>query len=154
MNASTGFNSRDLVAARAAAGDSQLACAKALKALGASKASQSMVSRWENGSATPSMSNAAAIEEYCAAHSEPQEASTLDLPTGARRLDVSARDFERQFEWIVRHVTEEPLLGERQGRLVDALIDRLGTGPQLTPEDRDAMTLLGMLLRLVDDPER
>jgi hypothetical protein len=43
-------------------------------------------------------------------------------------------DIEK-FNGIVRSITNEPLLGPRQGNFVDAVISRLATGPQISKED-------------------
>lgn len=54
-------------------------------------------------------------------------------------------DIEK-FNGIVRSITNEPLLGPRQGNFVNAVISRLSTGPQMDKEDLIAARFLFKIL--------
>jgi hypothetical protein len=54
-------------------------------------------------------------------------------------------DIEK-FNGIVREITNEPLLGPRQGELVDTLTSRLSRGPQMSKDDLIIVKLLFKIL--------
>lgn len=119
---------------RAYRGHSQADCAKALRELGAI-VGQGAVSGWETGKHVPHSEAITAIELYCNAGEVPPVETSDSLPGGTN-----------EFNQLIRSLTGEPALSDRQGAAVDALIVRLRTGPPLTKDDRRvALALLGVL---------
>jgi hypothetical protein len=70
-----------------------------------------------------------------------------DVIEGAQTLPMAASSAS-EFAGLVRGLTDEPLLGPRQGALVDALIGRLAGGTPLSSEDSLAVTALMRVLGL------
>lgn len=52
------------------------------------------------------------------------------------------------FDRLVQHTTGEPLLGPRQGALIDALTQRLGSGGPMNEHDLMTAAWLGKILNL------
>jgi hypothetical protein len=65
----------------------------------------------------------------------------------ARHEDPPESDTD-DFEATVRDVTNEPLLGPRQAAFVDALIERLRTGPPMSDAEATTQEQLASLLGL------
>ncbi|HZT64149.1 MAG TPA: hypothetical protein VFA11_00005 [Acidimicrobiales bacterium] len=57
-------------------------------------------------------------------------------------------EFPGGFDNVVRRLTDEPLLGPRQGALVDAAIGRLSEGPALSDHDHAMLTEIMRILGL------
>jgi transcriptional regulator with XRE-family HTH domain len=123
-----------LVAARRVLGHSQSDLALRLQELGAPALTQPTISAWESGRThKPGPEYLDAIGRYCEEAAVPEE-------------EVEARTDELEGVW--RSITEEPLLGEMQRAVVEALTARLAAGPPLTPEDLQAAEWLQRTLRL------
>ena len=103
------------------------------------QASQASVSHWEKGIHQPNPASIAKIIEYSTVVSPPAPLSDAEKENKAA---------EANFEGIVRDITAEPLLGEIQAALVQALIERLRTGPPMSAEDAAASRWLSDLLHL------
>jgi transcriptional regulator with XRE-family HTH domain len=130
-----------LRAARGLHGHSQAACASRLRELGSGKADQTAVSRWERGhTGLPRPAALVAIRRYI-------DEVVERLPAEAPRAIGSEQPHE-MFDSAVRDVTKEPLLGPRQADFVDAMIERLRSGPEMSDgDDRvrvDLMRILGL----------
>lgn len=54
----------------------------------------------------------------------------------------------REEERLIEAISDEPILGPRQGALVDALVYRIKTGRTLTQADMTAAFWLAKVLRL------
>lgn len=122
--------------ARALRGDSQPGCIDKLETLGARRVSQPTLSQWESGVIDRPPDDAIrAIARYCA------EAPGLG--------DHSAAEAE-EFSLAIAPITGEPILSDRQARLVDAIISRLeaSVGP-MSHEDGEALRWAASLLGLM-----
>jgi hypothetical protein len=110
---------RRLANARAALAHDESGCIERLVELGGRRISQSTLCKWESGSVLRlDEETAQAISRYC-------EESGLDIATQ-----------------IERALTNEPMLSDRQARLVDGFANRLIQGPMTDAEVRFAQTLL------------
>ena len=107
------------------------------------KVDQGGVSRYENGR-KPRDESARILLHYI----EGVESRVVSDPTG----EESLTDTPSTFDQLVRGATDEPLLGPRQGDLVDAMIRRLGTSKGSMNEwDYKTFADLRSILRL-DNP--
>lgn len=121
--------------AMAALGHSQRACAERLRELGSTGANQSTVSKWISGDiARPQMKTVLAVRSYV------EEAFPAGLPRSSQPelLDDPLAQAQ-QFDDTVRGITNEPLLGPRQGDLIDAVTVRLREGPAMSDSDERAL---------------
>ncbi|MFN8049918.1 MAG: hypothetical protein U0Q22_00585 [Acidimicrobiales bacterium] len=134
-------------AAQAALGHTQAECAEQLRALGAPSADQSSVSKWATGRiARPSPAIVNALHQYIALAPAGGGASTS---RGSRAAHMQSDGLEADgFEDMVRGITDEPLLGPRQGDLVDALIERMRSGIPLSEPDLLVLGSLASVLGL------
>jgi len=83
-----------------------------------------------------------AISDYIGMFDPNDQSEKADLSQEAPTEDGPAPDFAG----MVLRLTDEPLLGPRQGALVDALIDRLRSGSPLSGEDQATVTSLMQVL--------
>jgi hypothetical protein len=108
---------------------------------------QETVCRWVSGQTKrPSSEFLGPIRAYCEDHAP--ELRGAGYPASADQEQETGENGEDEaaFAHLVRTITDEPLLGERQGRLIDGLAQRLATGPSLTVEDLVlAKSLAGIL---------
>lgn len=131
-----------LRSAREALSQGQERCAAELRGMGM-KVDQGGVSRYENGR-KPRDESARILLHYI----EGVESRVVSDPTG----EESLTDTPSTFDQLVRGATDEPLLGPRQGDLVDAMIRRLGTSKGSMNEwDYKTFADLRSILRL-DNP--
>ena len=144
---------RALRAARRSLGHSQSKCVDALVALGAAAVPQATFSKWETGQIRRPPNDALpALTQYLQSYSaDPPDES------GATNRSTST-DAEAQFDSVVRGITGEPLLGDLQRQLVEAIAFRLRNGPALSEEDERAhewaARSLGMSQQVVTDGRR
>jgi hypothetical protein len=98
--------------------------------------SQASMSRYLGGKQEMPVDLANAVSEYISIFDpdEPGAADDGDATEGA------AEEPAREFDGLVRGLTDEPLLGPRQGALVDALTTRLREGPPMSSDDTAALT--------------
>lgn len=135
-----------LAAARAAAGHTQAECADLLTSrFGAPVRSQASISRYVSGKQQMPIDMARAVSQYIMIFEPDEAAGANDARAGSDgREEMPAQ----QFAGIVRRLTDEPLLGPRQGALVDAMIGRLRGGPPLSEQDAAALTAAMRILAL------
>lgn len=112
---------------------------------GAPPRSQASISRYLSGKQEMPVDFFQAVSEYIntfdAADSEdnsPDARAKADPVLGA------------DFAGLVHQFTDEPLLGPRQGALLDAVIDRLRSGPPLSHEDFITITSVMRILGASD----
>lgn len=134
-----------LEAAREIAGHTQTECAGVLVSrFGAPARTQASMSRYLSGKQTMPVDIVHAVSEYIAIF-DPREPGGGDADAG----DSPAPDDPGpDFAGLVRGLTDEPLLGPRQGSLVDAAISRLRDGPPFSSEDHAVLDALMRILGL------
>lgn len=135
-----------LAAARKAAGHTQAACANTLASLGAPGRSQASVSRYLAGKQSMPLDVAHAVSKYINMFSSGDSAEDDPEKAGAALQPPPRDEPVGDFAGMVRRLTDEPLLGPRQGALVDSLTQRLATGPPLSDQDRGAFESLMHIL--------
>lgn len=131
-----------LAAARAAAGHTQAECARLLSSrFGAPARSQASVSRYLSGKQEMPVDIGHAVSQYISIFDSDDDLDDADdpAPVGEATPD---------FVGLVLRFSDEPLLGPRQGALVDAAVDRLRVGPPFSREDHAALTALIRILGL------
>jgi hypothetical protein len=108
---------------------------------GAPRRSQSSMSRYLHGRQEPPSEVASAMRRYLSDASEVDGGTTGDI-TGA-------------FAAVVQDVTGEPILGPRQGALLDAITTRIAAGPPMSASDLEAYGVAARDLRLTlgDHPD-
>jgi hypothetical protein len=116
--------------------------------LGAPPRSQASISRYLSGKQAVPVDTLHAISEYINTF-EPESADDASSGGGADADKEPVSDFAG----MVRRLTDEPLLGPRQAALVDALIERLRSGPPLSADDSSVVAPLMRMLGL-GSPER
>lgn len=119
-------------------GHNQRQCAEYLARLGL-KATQSQVSNWLSGATKPRRSTLTKLQEYAA------EAG-VDMP--GRGVGEHAFGYAVDEALLAGTPGAEP----RQPALLDALIERLRTGPALSPDDKAVTRTLFALLGLSPAP--
>lgn len=133
-----------LASAREVAGHTQAECATILASrFGAPSRTQASMSRYLSGKQAMPVDIARAISEYINIFDpgEPTEGGA-DADDDPPVIDDPAPEFAG----LVRRLTDEPLLGPRQGALVDAATARLRDGPSFSSEDH---SVLGALMRIL-----
>lgn len=136
-----------LAAARGAAGHTQQECASMLlDRFGAPPRSQASMSRYLSGKQEMPVDISQAASQYISTFNaaEDPEDSSPDAP--ANGDPVLGADFAG----LVQQFTDEPLLGPRQGALLDAVVDRLRSGPPLSHEDLITITCVMRILGASD----
>jgi len=132
-----------LVATRRALGHAQGDLVEELQKFGAPATTQPTISAWETGrTRRPPEEFIAAIATYC------QQVPEHGRPGGGPASGSTGQD---DFDDVMRGVTEEPLLGEHQRALVEAMTERLRHGPPLSSEDAEAARWLRATLRVGSD---
>lgn len=134
-----------LAAARIAAGHTQAECAALLTSrFDAPLRSQASMSRYLSGKQRIPLDIADAVSKYINVFDtgETHEAGGEHDDRGGAEVPAE------RFAGIVRRLTDEPLLGPRQGALVDAMIGRLRDGPPFSAEDAAAITATMRILGL------
>lgn len=119
----------------------QGACAEDLRRRGCI-ADQSAVSKWERGR-QPRGTSAAYIREYI------NEVNGGVPPGDTSALVAADLDLDSPFDAVVRQATDEPLLGPRQAEFVDAITERLRSGPPMTEADNAARAEQARILGLL-----
>jgi transcriptional regulator with XRE-family HTH domain len=103
-----------------------------------SKPSQETVSRWVSGhTKRPSREYLDPIRAYCESNAPELQRSRDAVSADRASEPKGGSEDEAAFADLVRTITDEPLLGDRQANLIDALTERLANGPSLTAEDLD-----------------
>lgn len=135
------YDTHELRKAVAAAGHTQEAFARALKAFGlASQPSQPTVSRWLRGGSTPTPQVRPALRKYRDAY----------LPgVGDQVSDSVAADGPKE-RWneVLRDLSGEPMLGPRQAEYVDSITARIAKGPPMSAADAEALRIAAQVLGL------
>jgi transcriptional regulator with XRE-family HTH domain len=133
-----------LASARIAAGHTQLECAELLTSrFGEPDRSQASLSRYLSGKQEMPIDVVRAVSEYISIF-DPDEPSGI----GDTAADDVADKPAQEFAGLVRRLTDEPLLGPRQGALVDTAMSRLRDGPPFSSEDRAVLESLMRILGL------
>lgn len=76
------------------------------------------------------------------------ESDEAEKSEGGADAPLVAEDPAPDFGGLVRRLTDEPLLGPRQGELVDAAVGRLRDGPPFSSEDQAVLSTLMRVLGL------
>lgn len=135
----TSVDGHRLASERRRKGHTQKQCAAELRALGATAASQGTVSNWEVARTGPtSEETLSAIAAYCGGQAD----------TANHYVENESITGDAAFEDVVARLVGSRPLSDRQARLIDALLARLETGPQLTPDDGMALRFAAAVLGL------
>jgi hypothetical protein len=100
------------------------------------------MSRYLSGKQAMPIDISRAVSDYIGVFDPNEQSEAADASQDAPTEDGPGPDFAG----MVRRLTDEPLLGPRQGALVDALIDRLRSGSPLSGEDKATVTSLMQVL--------
>ncbi|MCU1392861.1 MAG: hypothetical protein JWM34_1289 [Ilumatobacteraceae bacterium] len=120
------------------------------------------MSRYLSGNQTPPAGVEDAARRYVQSHSNSEVSHQLrtleqhDLgesvsstdPVNTDRQQENTESMDDRFDSAVRTVTDEPLLGPRQGALVDAMTARLRNGPPHSKADLAVFNALSRVLGL------
>lgn len=123
-----------LAAARGSRGHTQTECAAVLREMGLQNADQSSVSKWEAGARGAHPGTSRILRRYI------EDSGVGQGPINAD--DVVIDD-------LARRLGDEPLLGERQAKAVDAVIEHVRTlSTPMTESDLQAWRDIVRVLRL------
>lgn len=138
---------RRLRLTRRSLGENQTACAERLRQLGCEGADQAAVSRWETGLTKRPRPN---TQDILRRYMEQVADDALILDDERRPPRDTQGDTEEPFAAAVRGLTDEPLLGPLQAAFVEAQLQRLRDGPEMSAADNEARLDLLRVLRLDD----
>lgn len=134
-----------LAAARDVAGHTQAQCVALLTSrFGAPARTQASMSRYLSGKQSMPVDIQQAVSEYINIF-DPDEPADAGATAGGGPVEEEPAP---DFAGLVRRLTDEPLLGPRQGALVDTAIGRLRDGPPFSTEDQAVLDALMRILGL------
>jgi hypothetical protein len=112
---------------------------------GAPTRSQASMSRYLSGKQRMPVDLLPAVTEYIRIFGNPE---SVGGDSHGDRPGAVGDDSPVGFDSFVQRLTDEPLLGPRQGAVVDAFVGRLREGPPLSDQDHAALTDIMRILGL------